>query len=99
MIETRKIAAILAADGVGFGRRASADEDRPLAQLRTMRPQLIDPTTASQNGREPAVRGVGHLPIKGMPIAVWSFSPSRAAVRGLPVLHDTGDHGLGRKTL
>jgi adenylate cyclase len=31
MAETRKIAAILAADVVGFSRMASADEDRTLA--------------------------------------------------------------------
>jgi len=51
MAETRKIAAILAADVVGFSRLASADEDRTLARLRTLRAELIDPTVASQNGR------------------------------------------------
>src|SRR5271168_3450260 len=51
MGETRKIAAILAADVVGFSRMASADEDRTLARLRTLRSELIDPTVARQNGR------------------------------------------------
>jgi adenylate cyclase len=51
MAEIRKIAAILAADVVGFSRMASADEDRTLAQLRSLRSELIDPTVASQNGR------------------------------------------------
>ena len=51
MAETRKIAAILAADVIGFSRMASADEDRTLARLRTLRSDLIDPTVASQNGR------------------------------------------------
>jgi adenylate cyclase len=51
MAETRKIAAILAADVVGFSRMASADEDRTLARLRALRSELIDPTIASQNGR------------------------------------------------
>ena len=51
MSETRKIAAILAADVVGFSRMASADEDRTLSRLRTLRSELIDPTIASQNGR------------------------------------------------
>src|SRR5271167_2252178 len=51
MAETRKIAAILAADVVGFSRIASADEDRTLARLRSLRADLIDPTVASQNGR------------------------------------------------
>src|ERR1700689_411096 len=51
MAESRKIAAILAADVVGFSRMASADEDGTLAQLRTLRSELIDPTVAGQNGR------------------------------------------------
>jgi adenylate cyclase len=51
MAETRKIAAILAADVVGFSRMASADEDRTLAGLRSLRAELIDPTVVSQNGR------------------------------------------------
>ena len=51
MTETRKIAAILAADVVGFSRMASVDEDGMLARLRTLRLELIDPTVADQNGR------------------------------------------------
>src|ERR1700735_107986 len=51
MGETRKIAAILAADVVGFSRMASADEDRTLARLRALRADLIDPTIDGQNGR------------------------------------------------
>jgi adenylate cyclase len=51
MAETRKIAAILAADVVGFSRMASMDEDRTLARLRTLRSELIDPTIITQNGR------------------------------------------------
>ena len=51
MAETRKIAAILAADVVGSSRMASADEDRTLARLRALCADLIDPTVASQNGR------------------------------------------------
>src|SRR5580698_10233218 len=51
MTETRKIAAILAADVVGFSRMASADEDGTLARLRSLRSELIDPTVGSQNGR------------------------------------------------
>jgi adenylate cyclase len=51
MSETRKIAAILAADIVGFSRMTSADEDRTLARLRALRSDLIDPNVAAQNGR------------------------------------------------
>ena len=51
MAETRKIAAILAADVVGFSRMASVDEDGTLARLRALRSDLIDPTVAEHNGR------------------------------------------------
>ena len=51
MTETRKLAAILAADIVGFSRLASVDEERTLARLRALRSDLIDPTIAVHNGR------------------------------------------------
>ena len=51
MAESRKIAAILAADVVGFSRLTGADEDRTLARLRALRSELIDPTIAVHNGR------------------------------------------------
>jgi adenylate cyclase len=51
MSETRKIAAILAADVVGFSRLTGADEDRTLARLRALRSDLTDPTIAVHNGR------------------------------------------------
>ncbi len=37
MVETRKLAAILAADVVGHSRRAGSDADRTLARLRALR--------------------------------------------------------------
>src|SRR5450432_1948614 len=51
MAETRKLAAILAADVVGFSRMTSVDEDRTLARLRALRSDLIDPAIAAHNGR------------------------------------------------
>ena len=51
MAEKRKIAAILAADVVGFSRLTGADEDRTLARLRALRSDLIDPAIAVHNGR------------------------------------------------
>src|SRR5271165_7417265 len=50
MTEKRKLAAILAADVVGFSRLTGADEDRTLARLRALRSDLIDPTIAVHNG-------------------------------------------------
>src|SRR5271156_1854812 len=51
MSETRKLAAILCSDVVGYSRLAGADEDRPLARLRALRSDLTDPTIAVHHGR------------------------------------------------
>ena len=51
MSETRKIAAILVSDVVGYSRLTGADEDRILARLRSLRSDLIDPTIAVHHGR------------------------------------------------
>jgi adenylate cyclase len=51
MTETRKLAAILVADVVGYSRLAGADEDRTLARLRGLRSDLIDPAIAAHHGR------------------------------------------------
>jgi class 3 adenylate cyclase len=61
MTETRKLAAILAADVVGYSRLASTDEDRTLARLRALRSDLIDPTVAVHNGRVVKRTGDGSL--------------------------------------
>jgi TolB-like protein/class 3 adenylate cyclase len=50
MTETRKLAAILVADVVGYSRLAGADEDRTLARLRGLRSDLIDPAIAAHHG-------------------------------------------------
>jgi TolB-like protein/class 3 adenylate cyclase/tetratricopeptide (TPR) repeat protein len=49
--ETRKLAAILVADVVGYSRLAGADEDRTLARLRGLRSDLVDPAIAAHHGR------------------------------------------------
>src|SRR5713101_5051606 len=51
MSETRKLAAILVSDVVGYSRLAGSDEDRTLARLRALRSDLIDPIIAVHNGR------------------------------------------------
>jgi adenylate cyclase len=59
--ETRKLAAILVADVVGYSRLAGADEDRTLARLRTLRSDLIDPTIAVHHGRVVKRTGDGSI--------------------------------------
>ncbi|WP_353645086.1 adenylate/guanylate cyclase domain-containing protein [Mesorhizobium sp. WSM2239] len=61
MSENRKLAAILAADVVGYSRLAREDEDRTLARLRALRSDLIDPTIAIHNGRVVKRTGDGAL--------------------------------------
>ena len=51
MAESRKLAAILAADIAGYSKLAAADEERTLARLRALRSDLFDPTIAVHHGR------------------------------------------------
>ena len=51
MSETRKLAAILVSDVVGYSRLAGADEERILARLRALRSDLIDPIISVHRGR------------------------------------------------
>jgi TolB-like protein len=59
--ETRKLAAILAADVVGYSKLAGSDEDRTLARLRALRSDLVDPTIAVHHGRVVKRTGDGIL--------------------------------------
>src|ERR1700727_278414 len=61
MAETRKIAAILVADVVGYTRLAGADEEGTLARLRALRSDLIDPAIAAHHGRTVKRTGDGSL--------------------------------------
>ena len=61
MAESRKLAAIPAADVVGFSRLTRAYEDRTLARLRALRSDLIDSTIAVHHGRVVKRTGDGTL--------------------------------------
>ena len=61
MTEGRKLAAILAADIVGYSRLAGVDEELILARLRTLRSDLVDPTIAVHGGRVVKRTGDGVL--------------------------------------
>ena len=61
MAGTRKLAAILAADVVGYSRLAGADEDRTLSRLRGLRSDLIDPAIDAHRGRIVKRTGDGSL--------------------------------------
>ena len=57
----RRLAAILAADMVGYSRLMEADETGTLARLKTHRLELIDPAIAQNNGRLIKTAGDGML--------------------------------------
>ena len=58
---TRRLAAILAADVVGFSRMMGADEEGTLARLKRLRAELIDPSITESRGRIFKTTGDGLL--------------------------------------
>jgi class 3 adenylate cyclase len=61
MSETRKLAAILVADIVGYSRLAGTDEERTLARVRALHSDLMDPTIAVHRGRVVKRTGDGSI--------------------------------------
>ncbi len=57
----RRLAAILAADVVGYSRLMREDEAGTLAQLKTLRKEVFDNRTAEHNGRIVKTTGDGVL--------------------------------------
>jgi TolB-like protein/class 3 adenylate cyclase/tetratricopeptide (TPR) repeat protein len=57
----RRLTAILAADVAGYSRLIGADEEGTLAQLKTFRKTLVDPTIAKHRGRIVKTTGDGML--------------------------------------
>jgi adenylate cyclase len=61
MSQTRRLAAILAADVAGYSRLIGADEVGTLNQLRSIRAELIDPKISKHRGRIVKTTGDGLL--------------------------------------
>jgi class 3 adenylate cyclase len=59
--ETRRLAAILAADVAGYSRLMGADEEGTLQRLRAHRRELVDPKIRQHNGRIVKTTGDGML--------------------------------------
>jgi adenylate cyclase len=57
----RRLVAVLAADVAGYSRLMGADEEGTLAQLKTVRKTLVDPTIAAHRGRIVKTTGDGIL--------------------------------------
>ena len=74
MGETRKLAAIVVADVVGYSRLAAADEDRTPARLRGLRSNLIDPAIAADHGRIAKRTADGNLLHRHFPTRHWDHN-------------------------
>jgi adenylate cyclase len=61
MSQTRRLAAILAADVAGYSRLMGADEEGTLERLKALRRELIDPKIAEHHGRIVKTTGDGTL--------------------------------------
>ena len=76
MAETRKLAAILAADVAGYSKLAAADEERTLARLRALRSDLVDPLSryiTGESSNAPATEQSLSSEVWSMPFAaLWT---------------------------
>src|SRR2546429_852796 len=61
MSQTRRLAAILAADVAGYSRLMGADEEGTLERLKALRRELLDPKIAEHHGRIVKTTGDGML--------------------------------------
>jgi adenylate cyclase len=61
MSQTRRLAAILAADVAGYSRLTGADEEGTLERLKALRRELLDPKIAEHKGRLVKTTGDGLL--------------------------------------
>ena len=61
MSQTRRLAAILAADVAGYSRLMGADEEGTLERLKALRRELLDPQIAEHKGRIVKTTGDGLL--------------------------------------
>ena len=61
MTQTRRLAAILAADVAGYSRLIGVDEEGTLNRLRSIREEIIDPKVTEHRGRIVKTTGDGLL--------------------------------------
>ena len=86
----RRLAAILAADVVGYSRLIGADEPGTLQRLRTIRADLIDPAVETHNGRIVKTTGDGLLIEFGSTVDALRCATEVQEAMG--ILNDVIDH-------
>ena len=77
MSQTRRLAAIVAADVAGYSRLIGADEAGTLQTFKTIREEVFDPKIAGHHGRLVETTGVG-FPVE------FTVSSTLYAVRPIP---------------
>ena len=86
----RKLAAILAADVVGYSRLVGADEAGTVARLRALRKEFIEPLIVEYRGRVVKLVGDGALvefasAVDAVECAVWRVQGIKSLVNELTV--------------
>ena len=84
----RRLAAILAADVVGYSGLMEADETGTLARLKLLRRDIIDPSIASHSGRIVKLMGDGAL--------VEFASAVDAVTCAVEIQNSVHDHNAGK---
>ena len=80
----RRLAAILAADVVGYSRLIRADEEGTIASLQALRANLIDPRLSEYHGRIVKLMGDGMLAEFQSCLLYTSPSPRDATLSRMP---------------
>src|ERR1700719_983390 len=80
MSQTRRLAAILAADVAGYSRLMGADEEGTLERLKALRRELLDPKIAEHHGRIVKTTGDGLLVEFAMRCAAESRCSRRCTI-------------------
>jgi class 3 adenylate cyclase len=78
----RRLAAILAADVVGYSRLVEQDEEGTLAALRDIRHSVIDPLLAEHSGRIVKLMGDGALAEFGSVVDAVAWRPRHSDGNG-----------------
>jgi class 3 adenylate cyclase len=78
MSQTRRLAAILAADVAGYSRLRGADEEGTLERLKSLRRELVDPKIAEHHGRIVKTTGDGMLVEFASVVDAMRCQPERA---------------------
>ncbi|WP_407166219.1 hypothetical protein [Bradyrhizobium sp. ORS 111] len=90
----RRLAAILAADVVGYTRLMEAHEENTHARLMKLRAEILDPGVTRQNGR--IVKNTGDGFLATFDRRVQGRTPARGSLRPLRMRAEDDDGGIAK---